>query len=199
MADALALLEVDSVALGLRVLDALVKRSPVTVLEANLVEPGRFLLLFAGGVAEVEEADSEAREVAEGGLLDQLLLPLVHQDLLAGLRGHEARAADYDSLGVVEGRTVASTLHACDRALKDADVALVGLRVAGGLAGRAYFVVHGLQHDVQASLDAAGAVLDDRGARHRVECIPRPHPDMIGWILRPAPFQPGLPQGQERA
>ena len=60
MADALAHLELDGVATGLRALDTLVKRAPVDVLEANLVEPGKYLILLAGGVAEVEECVSEA-------------------------------------------------------------------------------------------------------------------------------------------
>jgi microcompartment protein CcmL/EutN len=193
MADALALVEVDSVALGLRALDALVKRAPVAVLEANLVEPGRFLLLYEGGVAEVEEAHRAALEVADGLVVDALLLPQVHPGVLAGLRGveHRGSAEALDTLGVVEGARVAATLDACDRALKDAAVTLGGLRVAGGLGGRAFFLVHGAQHDVEAALEAGGARLSAHGALHRVECIPRPHEDMVAWLLRPAPFTVG--------
>ena len=50
---ALSLIEFASLARGLRALDALVKKAPVEILEANLVEPGKFLVLFAWGVAEV--------------------------------------------------------------------------------------------------------------------------------------------------
>lgn len=188
--DALAMLEFESVAGGLRALDALVKRAPVSVLEANLVEPGRFLVLFCGGVAEVEESLDAAREVGGEQLSEQMLLPFAHPVLLAGLRGQDdVRPADeLDTLGVVEGSRVASTLEACDRALKDAGVALTGIRVAGGLGGRAYFLVHGAQHDVEAALEVAGAVLDGADRRHRIECIPRPHEEMVAWLLRPAPF-----------
>jgi microcompartment protein CcmL/EutN len=188
--DAVALLEFESVAGGLRALDALVKKAPVTVLEANLVEPGRFLVMFCGGVAEVDESYREAVAVGEGQVVDQMFLPHVHPILVAALRGQDdVRTADeLDTLGVVEGQRVASTLEACDRALKDAGVALTGVRVAGGLGGRAYFLVHGAQHDVQAALDIAGIVLDDAGHRHRIECIPRPHAEMVAWLLRPAPF-----------
>ena len=70
MADALALLAYDSVATGLSALDTLVKEAPVTVLEANLVEPGRFLILFVGGVAEAEGLQLRLTAVAawEGSL-----------------------------------------------------------------------------------------------------------------------------------
>lgn len=193
--DALALVEVDSVAVGLRALDALVKRAPVVVLEANLIEPGRFLLLYTGGVAEVEEAQAAALEVCEGLVVDALLLPRVHGAVLQGLRGVERRgtADEMDTLGVIEGSRVAGTLDACDRALKDADVRLGGLRVAGGLGGRAWFVVYGAQHDVEAAIEAGRARLVEHGALHRCELIARPHPDMIGWLLRPAPFSLAAP------
>ena len=193
MGEALALVEIDSVARGLSVLDALVKKAPVDVLEANLIEPGRYLILFAGGVAEVDESFREATALAEDTLIDQLFLPMAHPAILAGLRGRVVtRTADeLDTLGVVEGRRVASTLEAADRSLKDADVTLAGVRVAGGLGGRAYYVVFGVQHDVEAALDAGSAVLKARGTLHKVERIARPHADMVKWLLRPPAFSVG--------
>lgn len=191
MNEALALIEIDSVARGLASLDALVKRAPVEILEANLIEPGRFLLLFAGGVAEVEESYAEALARAEDGVVDRLMLPRAHDAILAGLRGRTVLrgADDMDTLGVIEGRRVAGTLEACDRSLKDADVTLAGVRVAGGLGGRAYYVVFGAQHDVEAAIDAGKNVLEARETLHRVERIARPHSDMVRWLLRAPPFQ----------
>jgi microcompartment protein CcmL/EutN len=188
--DALAMLELDSVARGYRTLDAMVKRSPVQVLEANLVEPGRFLILFAGGVAEVEEAWSEGLEVGGECLQDKMMLPYAHTAILPGLAG-ALDVDDPDTVGVVESRTVASVLLACDRALKDAEVALAGLRITPSLGGRGYYVVHGIQHDVEAALAASREVLEGRGALHKLEIIPRPHPDFLAYLLRPAPFRIG--------
>ena len=200
-AEALALLELSALARGLRCLDALVKKAPVTVLEANLIEPGRFLILFAGGVAEVEEAHAEACAVADTDLVEHpeklaseiamratLLAVSYASPLLAALRGaQDVRGADeMDCLGVVEGGLVAPTLRAADRSLKDAGVSLAGLRVSGGLGGRAYYIVFGAQHDVEAALEVAAAQLGER--LHRTELIPRPHEEMVVWLLRPAPF-----------
>ena len=190
MADALALLAYDSVASGLSALDALVKEAPVTVLEANLVEPGRFLILFVGGVAEAEASHRIATERHGAALLAEIFLPMVHPALVAGLAGEEDRSPP-DTLGVVEGTTVAHTLVAADRALKDASVRLAGIRVAVGLGGRAFFVVHGEQHDVEASVAAGTAVLEATGTLHRTEIIARPHVEMVPWLLRAAPFKLG--------
>jgi microcompartment protein CcmL/EutN len=116
MNDALALLELDSVAGGLSALNVLVKRAPVEVFEANLVEPGKFLIMFSGGVAEVEESHAVVLERFGEQLLSEMYLPMVHPALIDGLRGAENRDAP-DTLGVVEGSDVASTLKAADRAL----------------------------------------------------------------------------------
>ena len=75
MSDALALLAFDSVATGLSALDVLVKEAPVTVLEANLVEPGRFLILFVGGVAEAEASHETEAEAEAKSFLYQAYLP----------------------------------------------------------------------------------------------------------------------------
>jgi microcompartment protein CcmL/EutN len=188
MAEALALLELDSVAAGLRAVDTLVKRAPVEVLEANIVEPGKYLILITGGVAEVDESVSAVDEMHGDALSARMVLPGVHGALVDGLRGKQNKEV-LDSVGVIEGTDIAGTLEACDRALKDAAVVLSGVRVAVGLGGRAYFVVAGLQHDVEAAIEAARTVLEDRGTLHRTECISRPHGEMLPWLLRKPPFQ----------
>lgn len=191
MGEALSVLELQSLARGLRCLDALIKKAPVEVLEANLIEPGRFLILLNGGVAEIDEAHQEALAIGAEDVVDHLQLFDAHPLLVDGLRGHtKTRSADdMDCLGVVEGRHVASTLRACDRSLKDADVTLAGIRVTGGLGGKAYYVLFGAQHDVEVALDVAAIQLAEHCVR--TECIPRPHDEMVPWLLRPTPFQVG--------
>ncbi len=185
--ETLALVELDSVARGYRVVDGMVKQSPVDVLEANLVEPGKFLVLFTGGVAEVQEAWERALAIGDDAIVDKLMLPLVHPAIVPALRGSQAQGYP-DTIGVVEGRTIAATLLACDRALKDGDVSLTGLRITPGLGGRGYFVVQGIQHDVEAAMEAARAQLEAGGSLHRMEIIPRPHLEFLAVLLRPAPF-----------
>lgn len=183
--DALALLELDSIARGYRALDALAKEAPVRVVHANLVEPGKFLILFGGGVAETESAFAVGRAVAGECLLDEVLLPFVDARIWAGLRG-ACTSGEIDTVGVVEGSGVAPTIAACDHALKTAAVDLGALRVVTGLGGKAFFVVQGVQHDVEAAIDAAVAVLSTKLVR--AERIARPHPDFLAHLLRPSPF-----------
>lgn len=186
--DALALVELDSIACGYKVVDAMVKKAPVHVLEANLVEPGKFLVLFAGDVESVNEAFDCALEVAAESCVDSMNLPMVHDSLLPALAG-TVECTDPNTVGIVEGAAIGSTLLACDQALKNASVTLAGLRITPGLGGKAYFVLHGDHADVLSGLQASEDVLSSAEQLIRVECIPAPHPDFVASILRPAPFK----------
>lgn len=182
----LALIELDSIARGYRVLDAMVKKAPIEVLEANLVEPGKFLILFGGDLASVEESFAEALDVAQTHLVDKLLLPMVHDDVVPALAG-SVKLFDPDAIGIIETRTVAAGLWSCDRVLKDAWVRLAGLRITPGLGGKAYFVFHGAHTDVEAALEVAKELLSDH---ELVQCelVARPHQEFLALVLRPAPF-----------
>ena len=188
--DALALIEFDSVASGLRAVDVIVKASPVEVLEANLVEPGKFLVLYVGGVAEVEASQLAVKEEFATSIRAEILLPMVHPDLVHALRGSEDREHP-EALGIVEGSDVAHTLVAADRSLKDASVRLVGIRVAVGLGGRAFYVIRGALHDVEAGVASGLSILEAADRVYRTEIIARPHREMVPWLLRPAPFSIG--------
>lgn len=190
--DAVALLELRGVASGYAVLDTMTKHSPVQIIEANLVEPGHFLILYTGGVAEVEEAHNKAQEHHKQKILAQMLLPFAHVQILKALSGAEnlQTAEEYDCLGVVECKRIADTLRVADAVLKNADVTLVGLRVATALGGKGYFVLSGLQHDVEIALDIVGNTLKPEDIVDR-ELIPRPHVEAVEWLLRKAPFHVG--------
>ena len=185
--EALGLLELDSIARGYRVLDAMVKESPVTVVEANLVEPGKYLILFGGGVAEVEIAHRLGVELADKTLVDSVLLPGVHARVWSCLLGEE-RCNEPDTIGIVEGSSVAGILEAGDASVKSAEIYLCGLRVSRGLGGKGIFVVNGAQHDVEAAVEAGVDVLRRRGRLVGAEVIPRAHADFLLQLLRRPPF-----------
>ncbi len=189
--DALALLELCSIARGYRVLDALVKEAPVRVLEANLIEPGRFLILTGGPVADIEAAHAVGRAVAGDDVLDQLVLPFAHPQVWTGLRGGTDTGGEIDTVGIIEGSSIAGVLEACDRSLKEADVSLCGMRISVALGGKGYFVVRGTQDAVEAAVSTGAGVLTGRGKRVREEVVARPHPEFLAWLLRPAPFSVG--------
>ncbi len=178
---ALALLELDSIARGIVAGDAIVKRAPVQIAMAEPTTPGKYLLLFSGGVAEVEESLKAGLETAGSSLLDKLLLPQASLGLLEALRGKFYQEFG-ESFGMIETHSVASTLLAADTALKRADVKLRRMHLARGIGGKGYFVLTGPLHMVQAAVEAAGASIEPR-LLLATEIIQRPHPDAKGTVL----------------
>ena len=111
---ALALLEFDSIALGIMAGDAMVKRAPVAAIRCGTVQPGNYLVMVTGDVAPVEEAVAAGRLVGESALRDTVFLPNVHPDVVTGIGGGRSLRED-DALGVVETRTVAAAIQAARR------------------------------------------------------------------------------------
>jgi microcompartment protein CcmL/EutN len=177
---ALAVLEVASIARGLTVADALVKRAPVRILRADPVTPGKYLLVFTGGVEEVEEAMDAGREAAAPQLLAELVLPGVHRSIVTSLEGIEAPPV-HGAVGALEMHTAAATVLSADAALKTADVTLVALHLCRGIDGKGYVVFTGEQAAVEASLEAGDEAVD-AALRAGRELIARPHPD-VHWAL----------------
>ena len=176
---ALGLLELESIAKGLVVADALVKKAEVRLYISEPMTPGKYVILFRGPVAEVEESFAEAVAIAGATALDKLLLTLVHRKLLAGLEGAFDVRAPQGALGIVETHTIASTMLAADTALKRAKVGLTHLHLAKGIGGKGWFTLTGAQHDVEAALEGAAASIEQR-LLVATEIIQRPHKDLKG-------------------
>lgn len=185
MSDALALLEVSSLARGVMVADAVAKRAPVELLECGPVSPGKYLVLFAGGVAEVEESSAAGAATAADLLLDRLLLPQAHAQLLPAIRQGPrgfAHATRSDPAGIVELVSVAAALRSADAACKAAAVRLQFLHLARGIGGKGWFVVRGDLHSVEAAVLAATQAAGE-GLLAGAEIVAAPHADLSGRAL----------------
>jgi microcompartment protein CcmL/EutN len=176
---ALGLIETSSIARGLVVADAMVKRAPVELVLARPVSPGKHLALVTGAVADVDEAMRAGVESAAHTLVDRLELAQVADELLAALR--RQATPPQGSVGIVETFSVASSLLAADAACKAARVTLAELRLADGLGGKAYFVLSGEQADVEAALFAAETAIPT-GLLLARELIARPHDDVLSKL-----------------
>lgn len=180
---ALGLVEVQSIARGITVADAMVKRAQVALLLNRPVSPGKHLSLCTGEVADVEEAMAAGLVRAGTALCDQLLLTQVHNEVLAVLRRTERPPLlEDEALGIIETFSAASTLLGADGACKAAEVRLFELRLCDGLGGKGFVVLVGTQDMVEAALGTAEQLLTP-GLLLGTELIPRPHPDMLASLL----------------
>ncbi len=178
-APALALLEFHSIAAGIEAGDAMVKRAPVERIRAGTIQPGYYLVLVTGEVADVVEAVDAGIIAGGDALRDRLLLPNVHPGVVAALSGARASGDDTtaaDALGIVETATVAAGILAADAGLKGAEVQLNQLRLGDGLGGKGLALFVGLVSDVEAAVAIGGDLVADQVVRRAV--IARLHGEM---------------------
>jgi microcompartment protein CcmL/EutN len=177
MEPALALLEFASIAAGIQAADAMVKRAPIALIRAGTVQPGKYLVLIGGEVADVEESLAAGRDIGGMSAVDFVFLPQVHPEVVKALAG--ARMPEVtDALGVVETATVAAAIHAADAGIKGAEVHLVEVRLADGLGGKGIVLFSGLVADVEAAVELGVGVLERPDVLVREVVIPQLHVEM---------------------
>jgi microcompartment protein CcmL/EutN len=188
LAPALALLEIQSLARGVICADAAAKRAPIELLLCEAVSPGKYLLLFAGGVAEVEESFAAAKAVAADSLLDSLFLPQAHPFLLPAIRAGSigiptiSSSRANEGAGVLELLSVAAALRCADAACKNAAVELQFLHLARGIGGKAWFILRGALSDLESAMLAAQEIAGT-GLVAGAEIIAAPAAELISKAL----------------
>jgi microcompartment protein CcmL/EutN len=179
---AIALIESASIAIGYLVADTIVKKAPVRLLRAQTVSPGKFIVLYTGDVASVEEAHAAGKAAVAESLVDDLFLPNVHETVLPALEGLTAEST-LDSFGVIETFSFASAILAADTAVKAAPVGLIEVRPPVGLGGKSFLTLSGGLEDLQAAMTQSLDQIRSGGMICRYVLIPNPHTDLHPFVF----------------
>ena len=174
---ALALVEFSSIAGGILAADAMIKKAPINVIKTGTVQPGKYLVLIGGSVADVEESLSAGEMVGERHLLDTIFLPDVHPEVVESIGGGRVPDAN-DAVGVIETTTVSAAIRAADAGIKGAYVHLIEVRLADGLGGKGITLFSGLVADVEAAVEIGSESLSDPKLLVETVVIPKLHPEM---------------------
>ncbi len=179
---AFASIEFNSVPVGLFAADALLKKSPISMIRTGTIGAGRFLILLAGTTASVAEAHAEA--LFHGGLqvADDAFLPDIHPALYDAVLGNTRQMGE-GPLWILETPTVSCNLQAVERAMKGVSVELIEFRAGDPrMDGRGLSILQGDLYDIEAAQEIALAALETRGipAQHRV--LTAPHDALLAQI-----------------
>ena len=83
----LGVLEFNSIAIGIKSLDEMIKEAPINIIDARTICPGKYLILISGDVASVESSIKKGIETGAGYIVDKLFLPMVHEDIIPAIKG----------------------------------------------------------------------------------------------------------------
>ena len=197
---ALALIEFGSIAAGMHAGDAMAKKAPIARLVAGTVQPGKYLVLLSGTVADVDESLQAGRSAGSSHVIDFVFLPHAHPSVVEAIAASAApgrdgeRAARGPALGVIETSTVAAAIHAADAGVKGAEVSLLELRLADGLHGKGLVLYTGEVHDVEAAVEIGTRAID-AGLLVNQIVIPQLHGEMGANIIARTRFSANVGAG----
>lgn len=179
---AIGIVEVDSIALGVKAADAMLKMAAVELLDAYATSPGKYLVVVGGDVASVSASVEAGVAEAKEALLGQVLIAHLHEQVLPAMKGIPG-TQELRAIAVVETATVASVIRAADAAVKTAMVDLLELRMARGLGGKGFVTFTGDVGSVQAGVEAAADAAARDGALVATAIIPAPHGDLKSKLI----------------
>lgn len=174
--------ELNSVAWGIYIADEMVKTANVTIIMARPTCPGRYIVVISGDTTAVQSAVEVGRELGADMTVDWFTIPSVHPDVLPAMSG-TTLAPKIDALGIIETYSTAACILAADAAAKSAEIQLIEIRMAAGLAGKSYVTMTGDVGSVTAAVEAGIAGVGDSGPVHSYKVIPSPSEELKPHLL----------------
>lgn len=178
MANAIGMVEYTTVSTGISAADTLVKTADVQIIEAQVVCPGKYIVIIAGELSAVKASVEAAKALHGEKLIDSFVLGNVHEGVFPAIYA-TVDVENPRALGVMETFSGASAIVAADAAAKTADVTLVELRIARGMCGKSYLLLTGEVAAVSAAIEKANAAAGEKGMF--LDSSITPNPDSRLW------------------
>lgn len=176
-------IELESIAKGFEVTDAMLKAAPVEVVFSSPTSPGYYLVLVTGDVESVRSALRRGEDVAKAWLRSSLFLPHVHKDVLDSLYRIRPFEGELEAIGILESHRQLPLVVASDKARKAAEVYLLHIHLGIGIGGHSFSIFLGDFEEVEASLEAGKSYLEEKGALKEEVFIGRADPGMLEVLL----------------
>ncbi len=162
MSKAIGMVEYRTVSAGIKAADMMIKTAAVSVIEAQVVCPGKYIVIVTGDLSAVKASVDASKTMCGESLVDSFVLGNPHESIFQAIYGG-ARVEDAKALGVLETFSAASIIVAADAAAKTSEVELIELRIARGMSGKSYMMLTGEIAAVQAAIDRAKAEAGGNG------------------------------------
>ncbi|SJZ51246.1 Carboxysome shell and ethanolamine utilization microcompartment protein CcmL/EutN [Pilibacter termitis] len=140
--DTLGFLELNSISKGIETVDQMLKIAEIELIYAKASCPGKYYILVAGDTSSVERSIQYGVEIGESHIVGNLVIPRISEEVIKGINRTDIPES-VNAVGVMEYYSCSGSILAADVAVKSANVSIVALRLATGIAGKSYVVVTG--------------------------------------------------------
>lgn len=160
----------------------MLKASPVRLVTAQPVCPGKYLIMIQGAVAAVKTSVDAGASASKESLVDSKVIPKIHPRVFSAL-SCATEINNPIAVGVVETFSLVSAILAADHAVKAAAIDLIEIRLGRGLGGKSYLLMSGDVSSVKFAVDSTLENWGKEGSILKTVVIPSPHPDMIKTLF----------------
>jgi microcompartment protein CcmL/EutN len=180
--DSLGLIELTSIASGYLACDSMLKAAAVSLVLSRSICSGKYMVMVRGDVSSVQAAVQAGISGARFSVIDSFVIPNLHEGVFPAISG-ASKVEVLEALGIVESFSVASLIEGADAAVKAANVELIEIRLAMALGGKAFVTLTGNVAAVQSAVDAAAAVVGQKGMLVNKVVIPSPRPELLNEMV----------------
>lgn len=178
---AIGVIEIKTISKGYLVSDGILDLVSVEIVMAQPVCPGKFVLILAGGVAEVENAVAFANRKYSEAVVDSTVLGRIEEEVYLSLVG-AAETAQRGAVGIIETFSIAAVIQAADTAVKTSGVEIMEIRIARGMGGKCYALFTGSVSNVEDAVKNGGAQATEEGLLVDTAVIASPHTELWQYI-----------------
>lgn len=178
----IGMIELNSIARGIQVADEMLKAAEVNLIFAKSVCPGKYVILITGNVGAVETAINHGVALGENYVVNKLLLPNVHPQVIPAINalGNVEKLKD---LGVLEFFSIAAAIVAADAAVKSANIELIEIRLGVGIGGKAFVTFTGEISSVNNAVTVGANTALESGMLVNKAVISGPSKELLQHLL----------------
>lgn len=135
--EAILIVEFNSIPIGIKTLDIILKKSNVEIYRAGVACPGKYFFIVYGTNEDINYCSNQ---IDKNGKFE--IISGVSKRVIEILGKNKTKNID-DAIGIVEFFTISEGVKALDMILKSSSVEAIKLRLGNGIAGKSYFIVSG--------------------------------------------------------
>ena len=177
MLKAIGVIELKNIPKGVEATDAALKSAGVQMISAHPSCPGKYEIVLAGSISNVTAAVEHVVEKFTQYVIDSSIMGRIDEQVISALFGTQTSERK-GSLGLIETFSAATTIKACDIAVKTAKVEVFDLRVSRGMGGKGVIMITGEVGDVTAAVEAGSNYAKTTGQLSSTAVIPAPHEEL---------------------
>lgn len=170
--EALLVAEFNSIPVGIKILDTILKKSNIKIYKAGVTCPGKYFFIVYGLNGDINYCSNH---IDKNGKFE--IISGVSKKLIEILGKNKTKDIN-DAVGIVEFFTISESVKALDMILKSSLVEAIRLRLGNGVAGKSYFIVSG---DIS-SINEAIIQIEKNSKYKSYEIINNPSKDLLMFI-----------------